>query len=322
MNVLVTGGVGYIGSCLLSMLGEEDSMISNIIRSLDCNSGKKHSEIKSRFKADKRYQIILGDIRQHHDVKKSLDSINVIIHLAAISGLEACAKNPADAITTNIYGTQKVLEMAVNLDVERIIFASSAAVYGNPKKYPITEEGHVKPLSLYGITKAAGEQLIDSYHSNYGLSTTIFRLANVYGLGIYTQWNTVTPIFVKAAIEGKNMVIYGSGKQARNFVHVKDVAGAIIKCLKTGKKSVAGEVFNIGGKKSISINELGNLILRLAQKESMRKVELTHTSPRLGETYTPNFQYSITKAKRILDYSPFVTLEEGIKDLIHYVKKH
>ncbi len=322
MNVLVTGGVGYIGSCLLSMLREEGSVVNNIIRSLDCNCGKECLEVKRRFEGDKRYQIIVGDIRQHHDVKKSLDNIDVVIHLAAISGLQACMKNPADAIATNIYGTQKILEMAVNSDVERMIFASSAAVYGNPAKYPITEERQLKPLSLYGITKTAGEQLIDSYHNNYGLCTTVFRLANVYGLGVYTLWNTVTSLFVKAAVEGESMVIYGSGKQARNFVHVKDVAGAIIRCLKTGKKSIAGETFNVGGRESISIKELGNLILHLAQEESLKTVEFTHAPPRLGETYTPNFQYSITKAERILGYSPSVTLKEGIAELIHYAKKH
>lgn len=320
MNILVTGGIGYVGSCLLSMLKEDEFSRTNIIRSLDKNRNLKFAEVKRELETDERYQLIVGDITRNKDVEKSLDNIDTIVHLAAISGLEECMKDPSNAILTNIYGTQKVLELAVKSNVERVVFASSAAVYGNPGKEPIVEERRLKPLNLYGITKAAGEQLIEAYHENYGLCTTILRLANVYGLGIYTLWNTVTTRFIKLAIEEKPLEIYGSGEQARNFVHVRDVVSVIISCLKAKEESIKGEIFNIGGRKSISINEHAGQILRLVKKKSGKSTSIIHTPPRLGETYTPYFQYSIKKAEERLRYNPRVGPEEGITELIHYIE--
>ncbi|MFX1487223.1 MAG: NAD-dependent epimerase/dehydratase family protein [Promethearchaeota archaeon] len=320
MNILVTGGVGYIGSCLLSMLGKEGFVRNSIIRSLDNNCSSEYSEVKRRFEGDKRYQFLIGDVTKDEDVRNSIEDIDTIVHLAAISGLDPCMKDPRNAILTNVYGTQRVLELAAKSDVKRIAFASSAAVYGNPGKGPIIEEGELRPLSLYGITKVAGEQLVKTYNENHGLCLTVLRLANVYGLGIYTLGNTVTTRFVKAAVEGKPLEIYGSGEQVRNFVHVTDVARAIIKCMNAKEKIINGEVFNIGGRKSFRINEHAGHILRLVKKELGKSANVIHTSPRSGESYTQNFEYSIEKAEKLLGYNTCVTLEEGISELIHYIK--
>ena len=320
MNILVTGGIGYVGSCFLSMLKEDEFTKMSIIRSLDKNRNLKYPEVKPEFEGDKRYQLIVGDITNKRDVRKSLDNIDTIVHLAAISGLDACMKDPSNAILTNIYGTQNILELAIKLNIERVVFASSAAVYGNPGKEPIVEEKRLRPLNLYGITKVAGEQLIETYHENYGLCTTILRLANVYGLGIYTLGNTVTTRFIRAAIEGQPLTIYGSGEQARNFVHVRDVARGIIECLKAKEKTVKGEIFNIGGRKSPSVNELARWILSLTEKKLGKVSDITYTSPRSGETYTPSFEYSIEKAERLLGYKSHIKLEDGILELIDFFK--
>ncbi|MFX0067606.1 MAG: NAD-dependent epimerase/dehydratase family protein [Candidatus Hodarchaeota archaeon] len=318
MNILVTGGVGYIGSCLLSMLRDEEFMDDGVIRSLDNNSGKEHLKVKRTFDGDKRYQLIKGDIRRRDDVKKSLNDIEAVVHLAAVSGFEACTNNTHEAILTNIYGTQTILEAAENSNVERIIFASSAAVYGNPEKYPIIEEERLKPLNLYGVTKVVGEQLTKIYNNDYGLCTTILRLSNVYGLGIYACWNTVAHLFVKAATEGKPMIIYGSGKQARNFVHVRDVSNAIIECLKAEEKNIRGEVFNIGGWENININELAHQVRHLVKKEKRKSTAVIHAPPRSEETYAMNFQYSIGRAKQVLGYNPHFDLKKGILELINH----
>lgn len=168
-----------------------------------------------------------------------------MVHLAAVSGLENCRRNPDGAVLTNVLGTRNVLEAARKFDIQRVVFTSSAAVYGMPVTTPVGEDHPLRPMNLYGVTKLAGESLMRAYYDVYGLETVVLRLRNVYGVGVFTRWRTVVPRFVRQAMEGKPLTVYGDGWQTRDFVHVLDVVEAIRLVLRAEKGIVAGETFNV-----------------------------------------------------------------------------
>jgi len=149
-----------------------------------------------------RVKLAVGDICDSEKLEEVLregEGVSAVVHLAAVSGIEECQRSPREAVLTNVYGTHNVLEVARKYDVGNVVFASSAAVYGNSVKTPIGEDHPLSPTNLYGVTKLAAEGLLESYHVSYGLGTVILRFGNVYGVGVYTHWETVIPKFVRQA---------------------------------------------------------------------------------------------------------------------------
>lgn len=318
MNILVTGGAGYVGSGLLLKLGEEFPEAE--ITSLD-NLTRGDYRYVELLKKDKRYRLLIGDIKKKSDLKKAITpDTSMIIHLAALPGVKACKQQPDNAISTNFYSTHLLLEQAVSYNVERFIFTSSAAVYGIPQQQPITEEHPLKPINLYGITKAAAEQLINACHINRELPTTILRLSNVYGLSAYTYWKTVVPKFVWQAVDNQPLTIRADGKQQRNFIHVHDVIDAIIQCLKAPKQAVAGKTFNIGGE-NLSVNQIAETIIRQAQQKLGKTVPKIYTTLEPGEVYTLEFKYSYMKASQKTGYKRKREVSEGVSELFDYALK-
>ena len=166
MNILVTGGAGYIGSGLLVKLGK--GFPDATITSLDNLEGGDYRYV-DYLRKERRYRLLVGDIRKKSDVQKAVTKDTAIImHLAAIPGVKPCRDQPKKAIETNIYGTHLLLEEAVNRNVERFIFTSSAAVYGTPQQQPITEEHPLNPINLYGVTKVSGEKRVNACHPTAG----------------------------------------------------------------------------------------------------------------------------------------------------------
>ncbi|MDH5461867.1 MAG: GDP-mannose 4,6-dehydratase, partial [Candidatus Bathyarchaeota archaeon] len=167
MNILVTGGAGYIGSGLLLKLGEEFPEAT--ITSMDNLTTGDYRHIE-HLKKDKRYRLLIGDIRKKSDTKRAIaQDTSMIIHLAAMPGVKSCNDQPKEAIETNIYGTHLLLEEAVNHNVKKFVFTSSAAVYGTPEEHPIRERHPLKPINLYGVTKVSGEKLVNGHHITSGL---------------------------------------------------------------------------------------------------------------------------------------------------------
>jgi len=318
MNVLVTGGAGYVGSKLLLRLGEEFPEAT--ITSID-NLATGDYNYVAMLKRDKRYRLLVGDISKKADLQKALTKdTNVVVHLAAVSGLKLCRDRPKNAVDTNFYGTYLLLEKAVEYNIERFVFTSSAAVYGKPQQQPITEEHPLKPINFYGVTKTAAEQLINAYHISNGLTTTILRLSNLYGLGVYTHWKTVVPKFVWQTVNDQPLTVRGDGKQKRNFVHIRDVIGVIIQCLKAPKQMVAGETFNIGGE-TLSVNRLAEIIIQVAEQRLEKKITKVHTPKEPDEVYTTEFSYDYKKASRKIDYKPKQEIFHGASELVAYALK-
>ncbi len=269
------------------------------------------------LKLGKHLRLLVGDVSRKLDLQKAITKdTDAIVHLAAVPGLKLCRNNPKTAIATNFYGTHLLLEKAVEYNIEKFIFTSSAAVYGKPETQPITEEHPLKPTNLYGVTKAAAEQLINARHLSNGLSTIILRPANIYGLGVYTRWNTVVPRFIWQMVNNKPITIRADGRQERNFVHVRDITEAIVQCLKASRQVVAGETFNIGGE-TLSVNQVAEIIIRLGKKRLRKKIKSVYVPKEPDEVYS-EFKYDYRKASNKIDYEPRHKVTNSISELLDY----
>jgi len=307
MRIGVTGGAGYIGSTLIKNLIEgEDEVVS-----IDDESIGDYRHIRERYSGDgARY--IHGDIRDNQ-VLEDFEDVDAIAHLAAVPGLDRCRDNPEGAISTNIYGTHQVLEASRRFDAPRVVFCSSAAVYGKPEAIPVTEEHQLNPLNLYGVTKVAGEKLMNSYNLNYNIETVNLRFGNIYGLGLYTRWDTVIPKFIKQGLEGKPLTIYGDGEQSRDFVHVQDITDALELSLKTS--GIGGESFNVGGE-TLTVNTMADMVSQVIQEETGTQVETINTKPRGGETKL--FSYDLSKIRERLGFKNKWNVKSGIRQLVRH----
>ena len=313
MRVVVTGGAGYVGSALVSCLfgrGYE-------ILSLD-NLSRGDYGVLDDYRDDPRLRVVVADIRDRRRLEEVIRDFGVsetIFHLAAMPGLKLCRENPGEAIEVNVLGTFNVLEVARRLDIRRVIFASSAAVYGVPLKLPVNEEHRLRPVNLYGVTKLAGENLMSLYHDVYGLETVVLRFGNIYGVGLFTRWETVIPRFVKLALEGKPLTIYGDGGSSRDFVHVWDIVEALRLSAEAEAGKVSGEVFNVGGE-AVTVRDIAKIVMEEVKEYVGRGVEVVHLPPRVGETR--ELRYSMEKIKKRLGFSSKWTIRRGVKQLIEY----
>ncbi|MCW4050622.1 MAG: NAD-dependent epimerase/dehydratase family protein [Candidatus Bathyarchaeota archaeon] len=308
MKVGVTGGAGYIGSTLVTkLLSQGDQAVSVDNQSIgDYNFLKAHPVgVKSKC--------VEGDIRDLKLLEEVWEGCDTIAHLAALPGLVRCREHPEEAVSVNIYGTYQVMEAARKLDIKRVVFCSSAATYGVPVKMPVTEDHPQKPLNLYGVTKVAGEQVIDTYWDNYGIETVNLRFGNIYGVGVFTRWDTVIPKFVNQAMNGESLTVYGDGEYSRDFVHVQDITKAMMLSLTT--EGIGGEAFNVGGE-TLSINQLAEIVKEEIANETGGKAEAVNTAPRPGETKL--FSYDLAKIRGKLGFVNDWTVRKGVKQLIQY----
>ncbi len=315
MDILVTGGAGYVGSGILVKLGSRFPNAS--ITSIDNLALGDYSYV-NHLREDKRYRLLVGDIGKESDLQKAFArEPTFVIHIAAMPGVKLCEDQPKQAINSNFYGTHLLLQESVKHNVKRFIFTSSAAVYGVPQEQPISEDHPLKPVNLYGVTKEAAEKTINASYANHGLTTTIFRLSNVYGLSVYTRQKTVIPKFVWQAANDQPLTIRADGEQQRNFVHVQDVIDAIIRCLEAPGEAVAGETLNIGGE-SRSVNQIADIVIQEAEEKLDRTISKVFTPLNPGEVYTHEFGYSYERATEKIGYKPTRKIPQGVSELFNY----
>lgn len=305
MRITVTGAAGYIGSQLVTRLSQRHT-----VTSIDDQSNGDYHHLKQRGTPN----LLIGDIRSPQDLDKALRDADLVAHLAALPGLTQCNDHPDQATSINVLGTHRILEAAKRHGVKRVVFCSTAAVYGTPKKIPVTEDQQTNPLNLYGVTKLAGEKLMDAAWLNDHLETVSLRFGNVYGVGLYTRWTTVIPKFVKAGLEGRPLTIYGDGTSSRDFVHVDDICQALELALTT--PGVGGEKYNVGSEPT-TIGKIAETVTEEIHAATGATPETTQQPPRPGET--KEFEYNLDKIHRDLGYKPQWTIRRGIKQLI---KRH
>ena len=297
-EILVTGGAGFIGFHLckeLSDAGAEVTIYDNL------SSGKLEN-LKDVPKA----KFIKDDILNLQNLCDT-GKPEVIFHLAAQVVVPYSMENPLEDFETNARGTLNVLEKA-RKDDARVVFASSAAVYGNPTKFPTPEDYGFNPFSCYGLSKVVGEEYCQMYKIQYGLDITILRFANVYGSRCH---GVISDFLDKLQKNPMKLEIIGTGLQSRDFVHVSDVVSALI--LAATKEKALGKTFNIGFGKTTKIINLAKMIMKILNLSNKTVVTTTNVSWQ-GDIDT--IWFDINKTKKELQWQPQVKLEDNLREII------
>jgi UDP-glucose 4-epimerase len=297
-RILITGGAGFIGFHLckkLTNLGLDVTIYDNL------SSGKMEN-VKDVPKA----KFVEGDIL---DLKKlcNIEKADVIFHLAAQVVVPYSMENPTEDFETNARGTLNVLEKA-RKDDSRLVFASSAAVYGNPTQMPTQETYGFHPFSCYGLSKVVGEEYCQIYTIQYGLDITVLRFANVYGSRCH---GVINDFLDKLTKNPKKLEIIGTGQQSRDFVNISDIVDALI--LAGTKENAIGQTFNLGFGKTTKIIDLAHIILQILNLSGKTIVTTTGVSWQ-GDINT--IWFNIEKAKKELGWTPKIRLEDHLKKLI------
>ncbi len=294
MNILVTGGSGFLGKHLCRAVRDA----GHTVRVLD------HTQ-------NSEFETVVGDVRDSALVHTALDGIEAVFHLASSIQAGESVQKPREYADNNIMGTITVLEAMRQRGVARFIFSSSAAVYGEPVRVPIFEDDRTIPVNPYGMTKLAMEGLASSYAYAFGMSAVALRYFNLYGPGEDHEPEThAIPRFIHQINTGKEVTIYGSGEHKRDYVYVADIVNAHIRCLDLPLATYS--YFNLSGENATSVAELVGKIETLLAKKA-KKVFLP---PRPGD---PLLLFAdSTKAKQHLGWEAQTTLDEGLQKTIEW----
>jgi len=298
-KVLITGGAGFIGSHVCSQLiddGADVQVFDNFFRGVQANIPEKA-------------ELIEGDIIDDADVKEiGQADPDVILHLAAIHYVPYCTENPQEAYETNVLGTRKVLNEARKTDVDKVVAASSAAVYP-PREKPNAETSELGAIDVYGDTKILGEDLYRLFNYDTGIGTVGARLFNVFGT---RETNPhLIPAIVEQVKEGTEVNL-GNLTPKRDFVYVTDVANALIRMVTNGPAE-GYRNYNVGTGESRSVREVYETVEALVEKD----ITLQQDQDRVRESDRPNLQADISRISAELDWQPSVEFEEGIRRILH-----
>ncbi len=316
MNWLITGGCGFLGRNLVKeLLKKEESIAIRILDNLSV--GKEEdlqyaTDLTERVAVDKaewksgEVQLVVGDIMDPELAIQVTRGADVVVHFAANTGVGPSVENPRMDCMTNVVGTFNYLEGCRQNKVGRFVFASSGAPIGecNP---PIHEELACHPVSPYGASKLAGEGYCSAFHNSYGVDTVALRFGNVYGPGS-THKSSVVAKFIRQALNGETLEIYGDGSQTRDFIFTEDLVDAVWKA--ANKPGVGGEVFQIATNKETTVLEATNQLVGALEKHGLKDVNLIHGEKRVGDVMR-NFS-DTSKAKNVLGWVCKNDLDKGL----------
>lgn len=302
MRVLITGGAGFIGSHLVEHFQGKAG-----VRVLDnFRSGFRHNL------APFKYELIEGSILDRAQVAAAVRGVDYVFHLAAMVSVPESVDDPASCEALNTTGTALVLEESARAGVKKLVFSTSAAIYGDNPTVPKVETMRPEPKSPYATTKLAGEELCRKFASAGTLATTSLRYFNVFGprQNPRSQYAAAVPIFIERALKGEAITIYGDGEQTRDFIDVQDVVAANVFF---ATQAGASGVFNIAYGQRMTINDLAQTILRLTRSKS----EIRYVSERAGDV--KHSVASIEKSRQA-GFVPRGDLAAGIERTIAYFK--
>lgn len=301
MNILITGGCGFIGSHIAEKLLSKDHKVT-IIDNLSTGRLDNIDHL-----VGDNLNVVIEDISNYDKIQKYFKSIDIVYHIAALADIVPSIENPIQYHNSNVNGTLSVLECSRKYKIKRFIYAASSSCYGIPTDYPTNELAEIKPQYPYATSKYLGETYVMNWGIVYGLPVTSLRFFNVYGTRSRTSgtYGAVFGVFLAQKLNNKPFTVVGNGNQTRDFTYVTDVADA---CIEASKHEVAiGKVYNVGSGNTYSINELTSL---LGGKKS-------YIPKRPGE---PDCTFAdITKIKSELGWEPKVSLKDGVEIILRNI---
>ena len=302
MKILVTGGGGFIGSHITRMLldaGHEVTVLDNFSHGY-------------RENVDKRAKVVKGDMADGKAAKEALEGVDAVIHAAGLIVVPESVKDPVKYCQNNVLGTVKFLNAMRKSSVKKIIFSSSACVYGTPDKLPIEEDAPLRPDNPYGATKASIEAFLQAYHSCFGIDCTILRYFNPYGPGkLYPPITHAIPNFIMAALSKKPIPVYWKGEQIRDFIYIDDLAQAHIDVLPLSGLNI----YNLGMERGVVIKDVVGMIFEILGY----KMPIADLGQRPGDVHA-NYASS-QKLQKAVGWKAKVSLKEGLARTIEYYKK-
>ncbi len=305
-KTLVTGGAGFIGSHIVDRLLKEGFEVTVID---DLSTGRRENIVHHQDRKD--FHFVKGDVRNTALVKKVVEDVDAVFHEAALVSVPSSIENPLLTNEINVSGTLNLLKACTDANVKRFIYASSTAIYGDTETLPKHEKLMPQPISPYAVSKLAAENYVKIYHKVYCLNTICLRYFNVYGpRQTYSPYSGVITIFINSLLKNEPPIIYGDGKQTRDFVHVQDVVEANVLALT--KETAIGEVLNVATGTPTTINQLAAML----QQVMKTNLEPVYTSPRPGDI--KHSYADITKANKLLQYNPEISLRNGLTQLVKW----
>lgn len=309
MKCLVTGVAGFVGSSIADALLLKGMQV----RGIDCFTDYYDRSIKERNISSARlnssFEFIEGDLLKT-DLQSLLEGCTWVFHQAAQAGVRASWGETFKSYTdNNILATQRLLEAIKGLSqIKKVVFASSSSVYGNAEVYPTTEVMRPLPVSPYGVTKLASENLMVLYSTEYGVPTVSLRYFTVYGPRQRPDMSFNR--FIKGALRGEELVVYGDGQQSRDFTFISDIVAANLQAAELGK---SGAVYNIGGGTQATINQVLDIII-----SEVGKLKVRYSDRAIGDARHTGADTS--RARNELGFRSTVSLEEGLKREIEWLR--
>jgi UDP-glucose 4-epimerase len=305
VNVLVTGGAGFIGSNLVRALldrGDDVRVLDNFSTGLRTNLDGLDVEI------------VEGELRSYERVHNAVRGTEMVFHLGALGSVPRSVQDPLTSGAVNVEGTLNVMLAARDEGVRRVVFASSSSIYGNQSELPLRESMAPDPISPYGVAKLAAERYCVSFSRVYhSFETVVLRYFNVFGprQDPHSQYAAVVPLFITAIAADEPVTIFDDGEQSRDFTYVDNVVAANL--LAADAEGVSGRIFNVSAGIPVTVNELADAIGRLLDKP----VERRYLPARPGDLR--NSWADPSESRRVLGYEPSVSLDEGLRRTAAYL---
>ncbi len=320
---LVTGGCGFVGGSLIRKLLAAEPGCS--IRVVDNLSGGTLEDLEQITEvhvagtigtmAESGVELVKADIRDAEAAMQAAAGADVIVHLAANTGVQPSLKKPVMDMECNVIGTVNYLEAARHNSVQDFVFASSSAPIGTAEP-PITETAACRPISPYGASKLAGEAYCSAYYGSYGLKTVALRFSNVYG-PFSVRKGSVVALFIRQALAGEAWTLNGDGRQTRDFIHIDDIVSAL---MTAAESPYGGEIYQISTQVETSVADMADMLSDILEKEAGLKAR-TVFGPPLNADVRRSWA-DITKARTRLGWEPGRDLREGLEETVRWFLQH
>jgi UDP-glucose 4-epimerase len=311
MKAIVTGCAGFIGSHLVEEILNRGGTVLGID---NLRTGTR--ENMTNFQENGNFEFLEMDITNPKLGSHVSDDYDALFHLAAISSVRFSCEQPLKVHEINSTGTLMMLVLVRNCGIPRIVFSSSAAVYGKPQILPVKEDEPAHPLSPYAASKLSAENYLRAYQEAFPVDTTILRYFNVFGpRQAYSEYSGVISIFLNQGIRGEPLTVEGDGKQTRSFIYVDDVVEATIKAAEAD--GAIGEVLNISGTDQIGILELAHMVDDLIGDIEL---QIIHKPERPGDV--KDSIGSIARAEKVLGFKPSKSLKDGLSGTLSWYRSH